>query len=488
MIPAEIRKRGPDACRLYHEALRETPRSEQRVPRCKLMVVGEAGVGKTSLIRALTDEEFIDTPSTEGIDTSLVQTTTVEIEPDSETWKKLKEGEDHSQFHVVAAAAICEKVATANEPETEMPTKKFPHLRDYHSEDELMQKIVTIHQKRPPQASRRHVPSQPRGFRRERYEPAFDSTHSVVMRESTPRSTAPTPPRRNMEDSRSSSRSANKEQRQALQENTADQPDEPSHRNQAEKPQSQQEETFPALGRRVSQSVNERVKSKKAKSELRLVTYDFAGQDLYRPMHHCFITHRAIYIVAFKLNELMKPESRGDCYQKMAFWLNTIHAHIGRDKEPPPVYLVGTHRYTPNASGELVDGSTLKQVDEDLDKWFLHDPRLVDHIQLVEGSVMATVENSKGGEEGGAEMLRKVILEKANELPFIGRERYPLKWLKFEDGLFKIRQQVPLLGIVERESIESEATKCGIGDPEMIDLALGFFHDLGTIVDPSKII
>ena len=35
-------------------------------------------------------------------------------------------------------------------------------------------------------------------------------------------------------------------------------------------------------------------------------TLDFAGQKLYRPMHHCFITRRAMYIVVFNLQVLVK--------------------------------------------------------------------------------------------------------------------------------------------------------------------------------------
>ena len=35
-------------------------------------------------------------------------------------------------------------------------------------------------------------------------------------------------------------------------------------------------------------------------------TLDFAGQELYRPMHHCFITRRAMYIVVFNLQVLVK--------------------------------------------------------------------------------------------------------------------------------------------------------------------------------------
>ena len=85
--------------------------------------------------------------------------------------------------------------------------------------------------------------------------------------------------------------------------------------------------------RRLSEIVVERLNHhNRTEPEMRLVTWDFAGQPLYHPMHHCFITYRAMYIVTFKLNEIVESEKKESVYSQIAFWLNTIQAHVRHDE------------------------------------------------------------------------------------------------------------------------------------------------------------
>ena len=71
-IPPEIRKRGKEAVRIYKEALRD---GKSKIPHVKMVILGEARHGKTSLLRLLENEKFIsDSKSTEGIETDLVST------------------------------------------------------------------------------------------------------------------------------------------------------------------------------------------------------------------------------------------------------------------------------------------------------------------------------------------------------------------------------------------------------------------------------
>ena len=64
------------------------------------------------------------------------------------------------------------------------------------------------------------------------------------------------------------------------------------------------------ISRFDAQQIGNIARSGKAKSikdlPISFHALDFAGQKLYRPMHHCFITHRAMYIVVFNLQELVK--------------------------------------------------------------------------------------------------------------------------------------------------------------------------------------
>ena len=54
-------------------------------------------------------------------------------------------------------------------------------------------------------------------------------------------------------------------------------------------------------------------------------------------MHHCFITSRAIYVVAFDARQLLFGDD-AVAIQELKFWINSIHVHTNAK-----VVLVGTH-------------------------------------------------------------------------------------------------------------------------------------------------
>ena len=66
VIPAAIKRRGPSYVEQYRKALKE---GKTTIRRLQLLVLGEARVGKTSLVRSLLGMEFLpDCKSTQGID------------------------------------------------------------------------------------------------------------------------------------------------------------------------------------------------------------------------------------------------------------------------------------------------------------------------------------------------------------------------------------------------------------------------------------
>ena len=84
--------------KIYRNALQEIPSKEMQVPCCKLLILGDSGTGKSSLLRLLTGQLFIpEHISTEGIDTSLVQTRTIGS-VDMQTLVTLREDGQFSQF------------------------------------------------------------------------------------------------------------------------------------------------------------------------------------------------------------------------------------------------------------------------------------------------------------------------------------------------------------------------------------------------------
>jgi hypothetical protein len=59
-------------------------------------------------------------------------------------------------------------------------------------------------------------------------------------------------------------------------------------------------------------------------------TWDFAGQDVYYALHHLFITP-GLYLVVFNMVEAI--ESPSTCLRYLAFWFNSIHAHVREKRD-----------------------------------------------------------------------------------------------------------------------------------------------------------
>ena len=431
------------------------------MPCCKLLILGDSGTGKTSLLRLLTGESFIpEHISTEGIDTSLVQTRTIGS-VDQQTLVTLREDGQFSQFDNLAGAEICERVKKVN------CSSILPNIT-FQSEEEMISEL-------------------------KRLEPNSSDTDAKSPLQSEERQMETENPTQHTQKESSDLRTATK----YLPPNLSTQPTqkESSHLSSAKKhlPPS---EVFHSRG--LSENVVERLNDHNgAEPELRLVTWDFAGQPLYHPVHHCFITYRAMYLVTFKLNEIVESETKESVYSQIAFWLNTIQAHVRHDEASdgsiPPIFLVGTFRDTPSTNGIKVDDEMLNSIGCELRTHFIDAPvenRWVKHIQFFDSDrIFAAVENCPNNrdarKESGAELLRRKMLGTMKGLRFIKEER-PLKWLKFEEIIFAMRKDGKKPILVERDTLREEARELKFPDEEF-HLLLQFFHDLGTIVNPSKL-
>ena len=72
VIPPEILKRGPDAIAKFKKALKD---GKEKIPRCKLLILGEQEVGKTSVFKRLVGKGFNPKQErTHGIDDAIVDT------------------------------------------------------------------------------------------------------------------------------------------------------------------------------------------------------------------------------------------------------------------------------------------------------------------------------------------------------------------------------------------------------------------------------
>ena len=72
---------------------------------------------------------------------------------------------------------------------------------------------------------------------------------------------------------------------------------------------------------------------------VRVNIWDFAGHQLYEPMHHLFMNNRSWYLVVFNLNKMLKSPRKSLC--RIHFWMNSIASHT---EATTPIILVGTHK------------------------------------------------------------------------------------------------------------------------------------------------
>ena len=289
--------------------------------------------------------------------------------------------------------------------------------------------------------------------------------------------------------------------------------------------ETKQEASTPNISRQESQIFNKKLKAKKKETKdkvtepikLELRALDFAGQKQYRPMHHCFIIRRAMYLVVFNLQTMIEyieaEESKasdtivgGDAtrtspspIEQLRYWLYSIHAHIFPPNEGDTmrrVCLVGTHKF-PQWKRQISEDD-IKKIDKRLKCEFKRDERCVNMFHYMGPSkakqIFTCVENSVDGkkqedrEKSGALCLQKELKLVCNQLKFLD-EDHPLIWLRFEHGLIKMRQNLvqkkrPLF--VSVDEVLKLAESQGVDDAESQKLALNFFHDTGKLVYLGK--
>ena len=269
---------------------------------------------------------------------------------------------------------------------------------------------------------------------------------------------------------------------------------------------------------------------------LLLNTLDFAGQKQYRPMHHCFLSRRAMYLVVFNLQHVIRyleqkslqsvPSDMkvSNPFEEIRYWLHSIHAHTlpavpGKEKKPMKnVCLVGTHAHSLPAipgkwkllknvccvvphqvlpEGRAIKDEELQNINALIKEEIYSDDRCSSHLHFMGPNCdrfFIAMENSIDGkgeedrEASGAKALQTEIKIMSQNLPFL-REKYPLIWLGLDTELSKLKEtlkQKKSSLVVKVEEVLKIATHCGITDPDGQQLALEFFHETGKIVCLSK--
>jgi ankyrin repeat protein/GTPase SAR1 family protein len=501
IIPLEIRRLGETVVQQYLQLLRKG--KKKKMPRCNLIALGEQGVGKTSLLCLLMGKGFLeDRESTHGIDNEHVDVTESRA-VSSETWTEVKSEDiarrNESQFASSVAEGVQPHLPSGVTPERAPPptpealAEALTKIDKYLKKVEKDAKRAPVHVPTKTPAPQAEVPTEanvtaPKASASSVSVPQAATTHHTTEPPTEHRTAAP--------QSADPSDTATPKPEQPEKEIKPHPPHSPPRA--ADPPARHRRNTRRQsdIGRRMGKSIVSTAKRGLDQKEpvLQYNTLDFAGQKEYHAMHHCFIVRRAIYLVVFNLQVLREsstPEYK-QALEEIHYWLNSIHAHI---HDPNPHYkrvlLVGTHR-SPNGVAPLADEELLL-VDKALS---ICHPSILNELYRADLSGklwFAAVENSIDGreendrEESGAKSLQKAIHCAWNDLPFKDEE-YPTTWLRFEAFLNRMRSQgTPL---VNAETIRQTARdEYGIGEENEADveLALGFFHDTGTIVYPRKL-
>ena len=495
LIPLEIEKLGEQAVRLYYQALSE---GKLKIPYGSLLVFGKEEVGKTSLIRQLAGLVFKpQLDRTRGIDNNTVDTVDSR-NIDAETWSMEKSSDASASerfgdavlgvlppelsakasrgFEVVSAESLVARLQQVEVPSSTGPQKDT----DQHAATDVPSVVQDTSTRAPPssQVSAGGSPASPK---------------SDALPES-----------------------ASRTQEDGVQV-SADNPTYPAHQDPSQHTEDssttapqQPAQLYGVLNPKQASKINRFVKGVESfdKKEPSLIfnTLDFAGQREYKPMHHCFILMRALFLVVFKIPDMIKflhnqAVAKYNPLDDITYWIRSIYAHICSsgdvDKIVKRVLIVGTYRDDPSCTPE-----SLLKVDRYLKKELIEKKMSYQYINLIqlmntEPECFIPVENSIDCERGdsyrqdsGIKLVQEKVIAMSESLSFL-KEEHPITWLKLEErlkslyrwGSYKEGDPAPIMDVKELKEL---ARKSGIEGDDQQELALKFFHLTGKIIYLSK--
>ncbi|XP_078665731.1 uncharacterized protein LOC144908097 [Branchiostoma floridae x Branchiostoma belcheri] len=213
----------------------------------------------------------------------------------------------------------------------------------------------------------------------------------------------------------------------------------------------------------------------------RLSFWDFGGQATYYGTHHCFITHRGVYILVMSLLQKLSKDVPEQDYKAsvdnlrtggdyLDHWLNTVRSHTlqhqtGQPRRPP-VIIVLTHK----------DKFSMEYIEK-------YKEEIRNHIndkaagRLVMPKIFA-VDNTT--EDAAVDEIRDYIRQVAGGLPHMGEE-IPISWLYLKSRLRKKREEGPFCKFQEVAELARDPD-INITDEHTLALVLTFLHDRGDVI------
>ena len=470
-----INKLGDKAVEIYLQALNQ---GKQTIPYCSMLILGREEVGKTSLFRQLVGKPFLkDTERTQGIDNGLIGTfERRNVHTAEEQWELKGDGDQSEQFGNALAGEFMGRLPERKSKRGKHVSKSdlLSQLQEFSFERASLphsDQAQLISESKSPHKPEIESPKHAFHFKSLLHDPATSLPSTTTIRASS----------------------------LPLQE--------PSLTIEKSSTLSEQPNDIPAIlnpreGSKLNETVMHAQSYVRKEPEPCLNVKDFAGQVVYRPMHHCYINRQAIYVVVFKLPDMLeyihdRSRLKYNPLDDICYWIRSIHAHTYdiKAEKSRKVLLVGTNRdMLPDVTNSIkeIDTFILENI------ICIEDKPYVDHIYRIPDSPSACryfipVENSidivsnpeSYLQESGTKYVQDTIKEIAKSLPQFN-EQYPIKWLKFEEYLqeqCEARKSTPVMKIEEAKEL---AVKSGIADEQQQELALQFFNDTGKLNWLSK--
>ncbi|XP_033101039.1 uncharacterized protein LOC117104331 [Anneissia japonica] len=412
-VPIEVLARGLEANNAFIDAIQE---GSKPIYQTRLMLVGPERVGKTSLTKALTEQEFDATEEvTDGIEASLSCTLSVKHTTNWKPQPKPPEGtisEARQQYLRAVAEQIAVKLL---QKKHEKPESRPSMKIEIQTLESVKVPVVTQSTKTSPDT-------------------LVQSHDQRTASEDVPAS-----------------------------DDEVDAPKRSSSQDDSASP------TTPDVPEEVVQIVLQILQDKERRGEnegleetlddLTLSIWDFAGQDLYYITHQVFLVSRALYIICFNLcNDLHAP-AKVQIYKRedgkvsffehhmsnlefIIFWLRSIYSNTtenpsvaNQEQFSPPVFIAGTHRES--LPGNAEERQALAEEKFAVIKKALRGTPYEGHVV----SKYYAIDNSLRSPLDQAVIhLRDHITEVAKLEHYMG-ERIPIKWLDFLHEVEQLRNK-----------------------------------------------
>ncbi|KAL3888209.1 hypothetical protein ACJMK2_000585, partial [Sinanodonta woodiana] len=215
-----------------------------------------------------------------------------------------------------------------------------------------------------------------------------------------------------------------------------------------------------------------------------LALWDFAGKHAFYTTHQIFLTRRAIYLLVIDLSQQITDFIQDEkCFLDMEWiqlskvhdcietWLNSIHS-CEQAYQPgiPPVILVGTH----------VDKIPEKFRQEVILEYFLKMRQMLQN-KLVALHLMDSIAIDNTQCDPKLDDQKRRIIELASKQPYWGEEK-PARWIPLEQVLMTFKAagvKVVPLSLIEEIN---RSAYVRIKDRDELELFLIFQHEIGTIL------